>query len=278
MTPQRYPSESPSFEDRHSPFDNTQDTTATPSTPVSSTPPGKTCDNVQTDHDNIQHEDVLEVVCPPNTPIPSPVFTSQLPSQSFEVLVEISKVLIELLFPDSVRPRHPSTIPLGHFILETIRRSRSSKAVLLVALLLLIKSTSPSVLCGRREFLASLLVSSKFLNDKNYSNSAWSKISGLSISEINRLELDFCESLGWKIFIRVEEYELWQDVFLKFSKTKQKSEFSRWVRIVRRAAHRAARVNAALSISASRLFTCANGLKRKREDDMIGWSKIIKVA
>ncbi|OLL24102.1 G1/S-specific cyclin pas1 [Neolecta irregularis DAH-3] len=277
MTPRRYLSKSPSFENRDSPFDSTQNIVETPPTPASSTPSRKHSNNIQRDQ-NITHKDVLEVACLQNTPIPSPVFTSQLTSHSFEVLVEISKILIELRFPDSVHPRHPSTIPLSHFILETIRRSRSSKPVLLVALLLLTKSITPSALCGRREFLASLLVSSKFLNDKNYSNSAWSKISGLSISEINRLELNFCESLDWKIFVRAEEYELWQDVFLKFSETKQKNEFTRWVRIVRRAAHRAARVNAALSVSANRMFTCANGLKRKREDDLIGWAKIIKVA
>ncbi|CAJ0924033.1 3075_t:CDS:2 [Entrophospora sp. SA101] len=46
------------------------------------------------------------------------------------------------------------------------------------------KNIDPAT-CGRRMFLASLIIASKYLQDKNYSNTAWSKICGLQVEEIN---------------------------------------------------------------------------------------------
>ncbi|CAJ0829500.1 3967_t:CDS:2 [Entrophospora sp. SA101] len=43
------------------------------------------------------------------------------------------------------------------------------------------KNIDPAT-CGRRMFLASLIIASKYLQDKNYSNTAWSKICGLQTS------------------------------------------------------------------------------------------------
>ncbi|CAJ0889916.1 13790_t:CDS:2 [Entrophospora sp. SA101] len=41
---------------------------------------------------------------------------------------------------------------------------------------ILAESLVDSATCGRRMFLASLIVASKYLQDNNYSNNAWSKI------------------------------------------------------------------------------------------------------
>ncbi|KAK0504795.1 hypothetical protein EDD18DRAFT_1126388 [Armillaria luteobubalina] len=44
------------------------------------------------------------------------------------------------------------------------------------------------LLCPRRAFLASLILASKFMQDKCYSNRAWAKLSGLQPREISRCE------------------------------------------------------------------------------------------
>ncbi|KAG0215468.1 hypothetical protein BGX31_000834, partial [Mortierella sp. GBA43] len=73
-------------------------------------------------------------------------------------------------------------------------------------------SSSPSnriIYCGRRTFLASLMVASKYLQDRNYSNKAWAKISGLSIKEINSNELIFLKLIDYSLFVSHETFMRW---------------------------------------------------------------------
>ncbi|KAF5313787.1 hypothetical protein D9619_013705 [Psilocybe cf. subviscida] len=57
-------------------------------------------------------------------------------------------------------------------------------------------SALPSpLLCPRRAFLASLILASKFFQDKCYSNRAWAKLSGLPAREIGRCERALGEAL-----------------------------------------------------------------------------------
>ncbi|KAM0751994.1 hypothetical protein T439DRAFT_198722 [Meredithblackwellia eburnea MCA 4105] len=67
------------------------------------------------------------------------------------------------------------------------------------------------VLCGRRMFLSALITASKFLQDKNYSNRAWAKISGLSPREITKNERCFLGILGWECFVGATEFDLWTE-------------------------------------------------------------------
>ncbi|KAF9352531.1 hypothetical protein BGX34_012109 [Mortierella sp. NVP85] len=58
-------------------------------------------------------------------------------------------------------------------------------------------------------FLASLMVASKYLQDRNYSNKAWAKISGLSIKEINSNELIFLKLIDYSLFVSHETFMRW---------------------------------------------------------------------
>jgi len=65
-------------------------------------------------------------------------------------------------------------------------------------------STSPlpsPLLCPRRAFLASLILASKFTQDKCYSNRAWAKLSGLPPREIGRCERALGEALEWRLWV-----------------------------------------------------------------------------
>ncbi|KAI9596083.1 hypothetical protein BDF19DRAFT_345078, partial [Syncephalis fuscata] len=55
--------------------------------------------------------------------------------------------------------------------------------------------------CGRRMFLASLVIATKYLQDRAYSNRAWSRVSGLSASEITRCERKLLHWLSWNLYI-----------------------------------------------------------------------------
>ncbi|PGG95536.1 hypothetical protein AJ80_09945 [Polytolypa hystricis UAMH7299] len=157
-------------------------------------------------------------------------------------LVDSAAQIVEAIWPLSVvANRSDATLgckgvlPLRTFIQETLRRSRTSYSTLQVALyyLILIKPHVPkhdftmeqprdwpcsrSMQCGRRMFLAALILASKYLQDRNYSARAWSKISGLNTAEINQNEMAVLEAVQWKLHISEPVYLRWADIVLKYT-------------------------------------------------------------
>jgi len=156
-------------------------------------------------------------------------------------LVDSASQMVEVIWPLSVVPcRNESAngrgvLPLRTYIEETLRRSRTSYSTLQVALyyLILIKPHIPSLdftmeqrldcpatrslMCGRRVFLAALILASKYLQDRNYSAKAWSKMSGLKVTEINANERVFLAKINWKLHIPKPTFEKWQEVVLRFT-------------------------------------------------------------
>ncbi|EER36534.1 G1/S-specific cyclin pas1 [Histoplasma capsulatum H143] len=157
-------------------------------------------------------------------------------------LVDSASQIVETIWPLSVvalRNDSPlgsrGVLPLRTFIQETLRRSRTSYSTLQVALyyLIMIKPHVPkqdftmeqprnhpcsrAMQCGRRMFLSALILASKYLQDRNYSARAWSKISGLNTLEINQNELAFLEAVGWKLHISEAIFQRWTDIVLKYT-------------------------------------------------------------
>lgn len=71
----------------------------------------------------------------------------------------------------------------------------------------LLETQNSAILCGRRMFLAALISSSKYLQDRNYSNRAWSKISGLPALEINVNERMFLSLMEYQLFVSAESFQ-----------------------------------------------------------------------
>lgn len=127
---------------------------------------------------------------------------------------------------------YKGVLPLRTFIQETLRRSRTSYSTLQVALyyLILIKPHVPkhdftmeqpedahaarALQCGRRMFLSALILASKYLQDRNYSARAWSKISGLNTLEINQNEMAFLLAVNWQLHITDAVFQRWTDIVL----------------------------------------------------------------
>ncbi|TDZ60625.1 G1/S-specific cyclin pas1 [Colletotrichum trifolii] len=157
-----------------------------------------------------------------------------------DTLVDSSTQIVEAIWPlSSVKCRKESgnkpILPLRTFIQETLRRSRTSYSTLQVALyyLILIKPHVPkndftmeqpddkhecrALQCGRRMFLAALILASKYLQDRNFSARAWSKISGLETAEINQNEIAFLLAVNWKLHITDEVFQRWTDIVLMYT-------------------------------------------------------------
>ncbi|PHH64072.1 hypothetical protein CDD81_5065 [Ophiocordyceps australis] len=155
-------------------------------------------------------------------------------------LVDSATQIVEAIWPlSSIVCRGDlgtkAVLPLRTFIQETLRRSRTSYSTLQVALYYLIlvkphvrasqhalaleqsseRSPKRALHCGRRMFLAALILASKYLQDRNYSARAWSKISGLNTAEINQNELAFLLAVNWELHVPDSIFLRWTGIVLK---------------------------------------------------------------
>ncbi|KAK5131717.1 hypothetical protein LTR08_000605 [Meristemomyces frigidus] len=160
-------------------------------------------------------------------------------------LVDSASQMVEVIWPLSVVPCNDDgasgrgVLPLRTYIEETLRRSRTSYSTLQVALyyLVLIKPYVPeydftkvqaqdcpasrALMCGRRMFLTALILASKYLQDRNYSTKAWSKMSGLKVEEINANERTFLDKVCWKLHIPDLIFKRWTQVVLRYTSDTQ---------------------------------------------------------
>ncbi|KAF8540048.1 hypothetical protein BDD12DRAFT_50936 [Trichophaea hybrida] len=184
-------------------------------------------------------------------PVPSLQRQADRKVNFVENLVDSAAQIVETIWQP---PKYMATqtgskdavLPLRTFIQETLRRSRTSYSTLQVALyyLIVIRPHLPGLefdcsqleqqeiqlvrakQCGRRMFLAALILASKYLQDRNYSARAWSKISGLNTQEINVNEMAFLKAVDWKLHISEVVFQKWTDLVLKYTSSPSPSPVS----------------------------------------------------
>ncbi|RIB05695.1 cyclin-domain-containing protein [Gigaspora rosea] len=177
--------------------------------------------------------------------IPSLISEKHRKAAFVENLVDTAGLILEVIWANFSISPNAKIITLRVFLQETLRRSRTSYSTLQTALFYLFRikhkiaflsqrselpptPTSehpPDVIqnscqnndpatCGRRMFLAALIVASKYLQDRNYSNRAWSKISGLTVKEINANEVCFLKLIDYNLFIAEDIFKRWSTLLL----------------------------------------------------------------
>ncbi|KAA1091509.1 hypothetical protein PGT21_034972 [Puccinia graminis f. sp. tritici] len=120
---------------------------------------------------------------------------------------------------------------LTGFLHQLIRRSRTNHNTLKLALFYIHQARKPlrhhistttttttttnhlalrdPILSGRKMFLAGLMIASKYLLDRNYSNRAWAKIAGLPIEEVNTNERVFLSLIDYRTHLDLDDFEVW---------------------------------------------------------------------
>jgi PHO85 cyclin-5 len=159
---------------------------------------------------------------------------------------ESAACMVEVIWPLANCDRHNLT--LRTYIQEILKRTKTSFSTLQVALfyILLVKAHVPFVdftqeqprdmstirgfQCGRRMFLSAIILASKYLQDRNYSSKAWSKITSLPVEEINANETAFLKAVQWKLHIPESKFDRWQHILVTYS---HPSFASRWREAVR---------------------------------------------
>ncbi|ORY93192.1 cyclin-domain-containing protein [Syncephalastrum racemosum] len=138
-------------------------------------------------------------------------------------LVDVTVQAIASIWPNAISTPNTSTTArpvanLSTFLHHILKHSRTTHSTLQLAIFYLFR-IRPRVLerrhddvyisCGRRMFLAALICAHKFLQDKTYKNSAWSKVSGLSVHEVNHAEKVMLQLLDWALYVKKDTYDQW---------------------------------------------------------------------
>lgn len=155
-----------------------------------------------------------------------------------EALVDSAAIIIETVWPCSSEATCyiREALSLKRFIQETLRRSRTSYSTLQLALYYILRIKQSvydtrvynrrvgnvikpgdrlNLRCGRRAFLASLMIASKYVQDRNYSVRAWAKISGLPVNELCEIEQSFLSAMDWNAHVKYDVYEQWSGVLFE---------------------------------------------------------------
>ena len=103
-------------------------------------------------------------------------------------------------------------ILIEQFVEEILKRSRTSFFTLRLANIYLskiIEDKKQVDICGKKLFVAALIVSTKVHLDNGYTNKAWLKIiGGLTIEEINCIEIAFLQIMEYKLFVNIDKINI----------------------------------------------------------------------
>jgi len=140
-------------------------------------------------------------------------------------IVEVTEILLESIWKSSqiIQPR---LCPLHDYLCHVIRQSKITLYTLKCAIIYFVRISRQlqdkrwrskiRLFCGRRMFLGSVIIASKYLYDRTYSNSMWAKILGLDIKEVNNIQMDFLEALNYDLFISKELDTIWSQMLENF--------------------------------------------------------------
>lgn len=109
------------------------------------------------------------------------------------------------------------TLSPSEYLSRMMRYGRCSPSCAVVGLMYLqtLKKTVPSACITshnlQRLLLVAVMLANKFLDDLYFSNKHWAKIGGISLQEINGLELTILRLLDWKMHVSRESYYLYLD-------------------------------------------------------------------
>ena len=53
-------------------------------------------------------------------------------------------------------------------------------------------------------------IANKFLDDSTFTNKTWSEVSGMKLHDLNTMEAEFLEVIGYGLFVRQDEFDQWK--------------------------------------------------------------------
>jgi hypothetical protein len=139
----------------------------------------------------------------------------------------------------SVQPGSSVSPAFRKFVLQILSSTRLPSSTIFLALHYLLtrmtmlsnhgqhKSSSGQVY---RMLTISLLLGSKFLDDNTFQNRSWSEVSGLAVSELNKLEMEWLVAIDWKLHVDIPDdpsYQAIDDRFKAWQKASARAAISK---------------------------------------------------
>ncbi|KAF7955829.1 hypothetical protein EAE96_004751 [Botrytis aclada] len=123
---------------------------------------------------------------------------------------------------ERLRPEAFPSVGFTKWVVTILMTTQVSQNVILLALLFIyrLKSINPAVK-GRsgseyRLLTVALMLGNKFLDDNTYTNKTWAEVSGISVTEIHIMEVEFLSNMRYSLLATEEEWKEWQQKLGKF--------------------------------------------------------------
>jgi hypothetical protein len=125
--------------------------------------------------------------------------------------------------PSRLAPDAASTPAFRRWVAMILSTTQVTPNVILLALLFIyrLRTSNPKVQ-GKpsseyRLLAIALMLGNKFLDDNTYTNKTWAEVSGISVAEINVMEVEFLSSMRYSLLASAEQWEEWQVKLRRFS-------------------------------------------------------------
>ncbi|KAL9025223.1 MAG: hypothetical protein Q9196_005916 [Gyalolechia fulgens] len=129
--------------------------------------------------------------------------------------------------PIPIEPLASEAIPAMGFrkwVVSILSTTQVSQNVILLALMFIyrLKKLNPGVK-GKlgsefRLFTVALMLGNKFLDDNTYTNKTWAEVSGISVTEIHIMEVEFLSNMRYTLYASENEWKAWHMKLGKFWK------------------------------------------------------------
>ncbi|CAO3684353.1 unnamed protein product [Rhizopus stolonifer] len=115
-----------------------------------------------------------------------------------------------------------TSVAFKKFCRQILNATQLSESVVLLSLkyIAILLQNSPSIQGADgseyRLFTVSLMLANKFLDDNTFTNKTWSEVSGMKVTDLNIMELEFLDVLHFRLHVKKEEYERWRTALYDF--------------------------------------------------------------
>ncbi|KAI9256010.1 cyclin-domain-containing protein [Sporodiniella umbellata] len=115
-----------------------------------------------------------------------------------------------------------TSVAFKKFCRQMLNATQLSESVVLLSLkyIAILLQNSPNIQGADgseyRLFTVSLMLANKFLDDNTFTNKTWSEVSGMKVTDLNIMELEFLDVLHFRLDVKKEEYERWRTALYSF--------------------------------------------------------------
>lgn len=127
---------------------------------------------------------------------------------------------------DSIAAPEMSLVDYARRIVKYFQCSHESSILSLAYIDRFLKDRPDFTLCVlnvHRLLLTSMVVAAKFFDDTYLYNSFYAQVGGVSLQELNKLELKFLTALRWELYVDRENYDRFNAVVLAQTRSKDES-------------------------------------------------------